>query len=74
MISMKTKTVAARPAVEHLLCSKCGNTDRFFQVMAEEVHLVDGQMNYIRLFESIVDHYACCECSEAVAVTKSTVK
>lgn len=71
---MKTMANSSRPVVEHLLCSECGNTERFFQVMAEEVHLVDGKMRYIRLFEAIVDHYACCECSATVEVTKSTGK
>jgi hypothetical protein len=30
--------------------------------MAEETHLVDGQMSYIRLLDAIVDHYICYEC------------
>jgi hypothetical protein len=49
-----------------LVCPHCGNKNRFFQVMAEEVHLVDGNLNYIRLLESTVDHYVCEECSTSI--------
>jgi DNA-directed RNA polymerase subunit RPC12/RpoP len=45
-----------------LVCPECGHDRRFIQVMSEEAHLVDGNFNYIRLIEGIVDHYVCREC------------
>ena len=36
--------------------------------MAEEAHLVDGNFNYIRLLEGIVDHYICGECAASFEV------
>ena len=52
--------------MKRLICSDCGNTRRFIEVMAEEAHLVDGNLNYIHLFEAIVDHYVCCECGKSL--------
>ncbi len=49
-----------------LLCRACGNSDRFIEVMAEEAHLVDGDMNYIELLASEVDHYVCRNCGAEV--------
>lgn len=50
----------------HLTCSECSNTNRFVEIMAEETHLVDGQLNYIRLLDAVVDHYVCCECGTVI--------
>lgn len=49
-----------------LVCPSCGNKNRFIEVMAEEVHLVNGRRNYIRLLEAVTDHYVCCECGETI--------
>ena len=46
------------PSTRHrLVCQECGHDQRFIQVMFEEVHLVDGNFNYIRLIQGVVDHY-----------------
>ncbi len=34
--------------------------------MSEEAHLVNGERDYIRLLEGIVDHYLCWECGATV--------
>jgi hypothetical protein len=47
---------------EALGCSECGNKDRFIEVMAEEVHLVDRNKTYIKLLEGRADRYLCWEC------------
>jgi hypothetical protein len=49
-----------------LVCSNCGNTHRFIEVMAEEAHIVDGKLNYIRLLEAVTDHYICCVCDQSL--------
>jgi hypothetical protein len=49
-----------------LKCPQCGNTRRFIQVMAEEAHVVNGNLDYVRLLWGVVDHYICCECDEAI--------
>lgn len=49
-----------------LECLKCSNTRRFIEVMAEEAHLVDGEMNYVELVAWEVDHYVCGECCAEV--------
>jgi hypothetical protein len=55
-----------------LICSVCGNTERFIEVMAEETHLVNGRKDYIRLLEAIADHYRCWNCGTAVKPTAAT--
>jgi DNA-directed RNA polymerase subunit RPC12/RpoP len=50
-----------------LVCPKCGNRERFIEVMDEEAHLVDGNLNYIKLVEGIPDHYICVECHETIS-------
>ena len=42
-----------------IICSVCGNNERFIEVMAVETHLVNGRKDYIRLIEGIGDHYVC---------------
>ena len=49
-----------------LVCSECGNTERFAEVMAVEIHLVNGRKDYIRLLEGIADHYRCWNCGAAI--------
>lgn len=49
-----------------LFCLTCGNQDRFIEVMLSEVHLVDGNLNYIKLIEGVTDHYICYICGGAV--------
>lgn len=63
---MKNAGAARLPSSRHrLVCPECGHNQRFIQVMLEEAHLVDGNFNYIRLIQGIVDHYICgaCGCS-----------
>jgi len=72
---MKTYAVSERSRVQQrLVCRHCGNASRFFEVMAEEVHLVDGDRNYIRLFEAFVDRYVCCECSATIEIEETREK
>ena len=49
-----------------LICTMCGNKERFIEVMAEETHLVNGRKDYIRLLEGIADHYRCWCCGALV--------
>ena len=72
---MKTSTASKNLASGNLLiCSNCGNTHRFIEVMAEEVHIVDGNLNYIRLLEAVTDHYICCQCDESLPANLSRTK
>jgi hypothetical protein len=50
----------------NLVCPCCDNKDRFVEVMAKEVHLVNGQRDYIRLLEAVTDYYICTECGERI--------
>ncbi len=49
-----------------LTCSSCGNNDYFFQIMAYESHIVNGNRDYIRLATAEVDRYECIECGAIV--------
>jgi DNA-directed RNA polymerase subunit RPC12/RpoP len=64
-MSQKSPRVTTKP-LKGLRCEECGNTDLFIEVMAHESHIVDGQMNYLHLFEAEVDRYECRECGEEV--------
>jgi len=50
----------------YLKCTRCGNSDRFIEVMAFESHLVDGDLNYVRLVDAQTDRYLCVDCGEQV--------
>lgn len=52
-------------------CKRCGNTERFLEVMYSEAHVVDGSLMYVRLLEAEVDHYRCLVCDSEVAITYS---
>jgi len=63
---MKTQVAKAHAASRSkLACPACGNQDRFIEVMESEAHLVDGNLNYIKLVEGVTDHYVCCACGES---------
>jgi hypothetical protein len=49
-----------------LKCPTCGNVKLFLEVMAEELHVVDGSMNYVRLAAAEVDHYECLDCDTEI--------
>lgn len=57
-----------------LICSVCGNKERFIEVMAEETHLVNGRKDYIRLLDGIADHYRCWSCGATVKDATATKK
>jgi len=40
--------------------------NRFIEVMAEEAHVVNGRLDYVRLLAAVTDHYVCCECGEPI--------
>jgi hypothetical protein len=64
---MKTQTAQPRTKPKsQLTCPQCGNTGRFIETMAEEVHEVSGNGTYIRLLGGFADHYTCCECGEFI--------
>jgi hypothetical protein len=67
---MKTTSPKIR-AESNLVCSNCGNANRFIEVMAEEAHIVNGCRDYIRLLVAVVDHYVCCDCSETVELDEA---
>ena len=66
MTNNETTSSSSRPS--RLVCPECGHDRRFIQVMHEEAHLVDGNFNYIRLIEGVVDHYLCWECGASFEV------
>jgi DNA-directed RNA polymerase subunit RPC12/RpoP len=49
-----------------LICSVCGNKERFIEVMAVETHLVNGRKDYIKLLDGIADHYLCWNCGATI--------
>jgi len=55
-------TKSSNSSPKRLVCPECGHDRRFIEVMLEEAHLVDGNFNYIRLIEGVVDRYLCWEC------------
>ena len=60
---------AARTSDQHYLnCEACGNSERFFEIMAHESHVVDGELNYVHLLDAQVDRYLCAECGHEVKV------
>lgn len=61
-------------ADDGLLCSVCGNKERFIEVMAEESHLVNGRKDYIRLLGGIADHYLCWNCGATIEDATATKK
>ena len=65
-------TKDSRVTKPRLVCPQCGYDKRFIEVMAEEAHLVDGDCNYIKLLEGIVDQYLCLECGTAFDVEECT--
>jgi hypothetical protein len=64
-MNMNMQPPATHPQIL-LTCPNCGNTDRFVEVMAEEAHLVNGRLDYVRLLWAMTDHYICCECDEVI--------
>ena len=64
---MRTRSsTKCKSTTEGLVCPDCNNTQRFFELMAVETHLVDGNLNYLHLVDGIVDHYVCCECGASL--------
>jgi hypothetical protein len=53
---------SAAKSDDGLVCSACGNKERFIEVMAVETHLVNRRKDYIRLLEGVADHYRCWNC------------
>jgi DNA-directed RNA polymerase subunit RPC12/RpoP len=69
---MKRNYVAK--ADQGLICSRCGNRERFVEVMAMEIHLVNRHKDYIRLLDGIPDHYLCDNCGARVKDATATKK
>jgi hypothetical protein len=63
MPAKRTKS-ASQPIC--LVCPKCGNDERFIEIMKEEAHLVDSKLTYITLVEGIPDSYVCVKCHETI--------
>ena len=49
-----------------LRCDECGNKDRFVEFMQHEIHLVNGDLVYLRLLEAEVERYECYYCGNLV--------
>lgn len=62
---MKLNLERARHAPPRLQC-KCGNKERFIEVMRFESHLVDGNLNYLHLLDAETDHYTCPDCGDEI--------
>jgi len=73
---MKEKRpTAKRPSVNHsapLACSRCGNLERFVEIMDVEIHLVNGNRDYIKLLEGVADHYLCHDCGAEIEGAERT--
>ena len=54
------------PRQMRLRCNHCGNSDRFREIMAYESHIVNGNLDYVRLDEAITEEYQCCACGKVV--------
>lgn len=63
---MKAKKRSDRPQIHGLHCRRCGNRDRFIQIMDYETHLVDRNMNYLHLLDAIVESYRCYFCGASI--------
>lgn len=50
-----------------LHCPQCSNQNYFIEVMKHEAHIVDGQLNYVRLLDAETDHYICVDCQATIA-------
>jgi hypothetical protein len=61
----RTKAKQSKPPLECLRCD-CGNSRRFLEIMAYESHVVDGDMNYVRLDDAGTEEYRCCDCGAVV--------
>ncbi len=62
---MKTG-MAEQTTLKKLTCPKCGNSERFLEVVSMESHIVDGNFKYLELVDSWPDHYTCCNCLTVV--------
>lgn len=60
------KVKKSESRVERLRCSECGNSKHFLEIMAYESHIVDGDMNYVRLDDAGTEEYRCCDCGAIV--------
>lgn len=49
-----------------LRCPACGNSDYFLEVMASEGHIVNGELQYVRLAYAETEEYRCLRCDEVV--------
>lgn len=49
-----------------LYCRRCGNDQRFAEIMEYEVHFVNANLDYVRLACAEVDFYRCAECGVIV--------
>ena len=64
----KSAPVKPKPTARRLVCPNCGNAERFIEVMAEEAHIVDSNLNYVRLLEAWTDHYVCPDCGKTLPI------
>jgi hypothetical protein len=49
-----------------LLKYRCGNLERFLEIMEYESHIVNGQGTYLHVVDAVVQEYRCCQCSRVV--------
>lgn len=64
---MKTASAKGEPQTR-LICHARGNTHRFIEVMAKKAHVVDGNLNYVGLFEAVADRYVWVECGLTITM------
>ena len=72
MTTNETTSSSSRPS--RLVCPECGQNRRFIEVMLEEVHLVNGNFDYIELIEGVVDHYSCWGCGASFEVKEQAAR
>ncbi len=63
---MPMKRSLEQKAYWGLICSACGNAERFVEFMEYESHFVDGSMNYLHLAEAAARRYECYKCGREV--------
>ena len=63
-------TILSQKEVPSLVCPKCGNDARFYEVMEHAENLVDGKRNHLHLLIADPAYYQCVECGTEIVADK----
>jgi hypothetical protein len=64
MLTKKSKRSNSREL--RLKCAQCGNSELFVEIVAHQLNLVNGAMDYVHLIESATDKYRCHYCHRII--------